>query len=74
MLQAPQVESRDDAAGTCEIHTPFLYVEARGDEQILLAGHWRHRLCMEGGALRIALKRVNLVNASAQLPMIQLFP
>jgi hypothetical protein len=29
---------------------------------------------VEGGALRIALKRVNLVNAGASLPMIQLFP
>ena len=74
IVQVPQVEHRDDAGGTCELYTPFLYVEARGDDQVTLAGHWRHRLCLEGGSLRIALKRVNLVNAAARLPMIQLFP
>ena len=72
LLQTPRVELREAARAV--VYTPFLYVEARGEEQLLLAGHWQHSLCVEGGALRIALKRVNLVNAGASLPMIQLFP
>ncbi|WP_018913355.1 aromatic-ring-hydroxylating dioxygenase subunit beta [Thiomonas sp. FB-6] len=72
LLQTPRVERREAARAL--LYTPFLYVEARGDEQLMLAGHWQHSLCVEGGALRIALKRVNLVNAGASLPMIQLFP
>jgi hypothetical protein len=39
-----------------------------------LAGQWCHRLCREQGAWRIALKRVNLLNAGAAHPAIQLFP
>lgn len=76
VLQPPRVIARDAARddGAATLYTPFLYIEARGDEQVMLAGHWVHRLCLEDGALRIAQKRVNLVNAGARLPMIQLFP
>lgn len=74
MLQTPQVDAVDPSTAQFMLYTPFIYVEARGDEQIILSGHWLHRLVLEDGALRIALKRVNLLNANAQLPMIQLFP
>jgi hypothetical protein len=39
-----------------------------------LAGQWCHRLRREQGAWRIALKRVNLLNAGAAHSAIQLFP
>ena len=74
ILQTPQVDARDEAAARARLHTPFLYAEARGDSQLMLAGHWQHDLCIEDGQLRIALKRVNLINSGAALPMIQLFP
>lgn len=74
VIQTPQVDGVDEEGRVFSLYTPFIYVEARGDEQIMLAGHWRHRLVLEDGFLRIALKRVNLLNAGAQLPMIQLFP
>ena len=72
VLQLPQVDVCNDAHA--ELYTPFTYVESRGEQQIWLAGQWCHRLCREQGAWRIALKRVNLLNAGAALPAIQLFP
>lgn len=74
VLQTPQVERVDQDPLQFTLYTPFIYVESRGHEQLMLAGHWLHRLVLEDGNLRIALKRVNLLNADAQLPMIQLFP
>jgi 3-phenylpropionate/cinnamic acid dioxygenase small subunit len=73
VLQAPAVEPVDPAANRYVTQTPFVYVEARGDEQITLAGSVRHEMRVENGRLRIALKRVDLVNAGAALPTIYLF-
>src|SRR5512144_163080 len=42
VLQAPTVV-RDDP-DLCELRTPFLYVEARGERQVMLAGTAFHRL------------------------------
>ena len=72
VLQLPQVDVCNDHRA--EVYTPFTYVESRGEQQIWLAGQWCHRLCREQGAWRIALKRVNLLNAGAAHPAIQLFP
>ena len=33
-----------------------------------------HTLTVEGGTLKMRLKRVNLLNCDAALPLIQLFP
>jgi len=71
VLQLPQVDVCNDHHA--EVYTPFTYVESRGEQQIWLAGQWCHRLCREQGAWRIALKRVNLLNAGAAHPAIQLF-
>ncbi|MGH8681806.1 MAG: aromatic-ring-hydroxylating dioxygenase subunit beta [Burkholderiales bacterium] len=73
VLQAPAVETLDHAANRYVTQTPFVYVEARGDDQITLAGTVRHEMRVENGALRIALKRVDLLNAGAALPTIYLF-
>lgn len=72
VLQPPCVESQsgDDIA----VYTPFMYAEVYGDRQTLLAGTWRHRLRRTDAGLRIVLKRVDLVNASAAHEAIQLFP
>lgn len=72
VLQLPQVDVCNDHHA--EVYTPFTYVESRGEQQIWLAGQWCHRLCREQGAWRIALKRVNLLNAGAAHTAIQLFP
>jgi len=73
VLQAPQVDSRDDAAKTYALYTPFHYVETRLDEQQLFAGWARHTLVVEEGRLKIRLKRVDLVNCDAAFGNIQLF-
>ncbi len=76
VLQQPFVESRDDAAGRYGLSTPFIYVETRAEQQLLLSGVCRHTLQRAGGTggLRILLKRVDLTNADAAFPAIQLFP
>lgn len=70
VLQAPEVEA---AAGAWRTRTPFHYTEARGDAVQMYAGVALHDLIEEGGALRIRLKRINLVNCDAALPSVQLF-
>jgi 3-phenylpropionate/cinnamic acid dioxygenase small subunit len=73
LLQQPRVTSRDDAAGVYTCRTAFHYIETRRDEQTLYAGWSTHTLVRDGDALRIRLKRVDLVNCDAALGNIQLF-
>ncbi len=72
VLQRSNVEAAADGA-SAESHTPFLYIEARGDEQTTLAGTARHSLLRIDGAWKIRLKRVDLLDAERPLPAIQLF-
>jgi 3-phenylpropionate/cinnamic acid dioxygenase small subunit len=74
VLQQPRVVQADLATGQAELHTPFIYVESRGEQQLMLAGVARHRLVRRDQSWQIALKRVDLLNAGAALPAIQLFP
>lgn len=74
VLQRPEVESYDPAANRYVTRTPFLYTETRGDEQQIYAATAFHHLAVEEGALRIKLKRVDILNSDAALPSIQLFP
>ena len=73
VLQAPRLDQRDDAAGRCELSTPCLYTESRAGQAVTLAATLRHRLVLHGGQLRIALKRVDLLDPGHALPMLQLF-
>ena len=72
VLQPPTVTLDDGAQA--EVRTPFVYVESRGERQVTLAGRCFHRLVRVGTDWRIRLKRVDLLDAGAPLPMIQLFP
>lgn len=74
VLQPPRIVQADLDSGRCELHTPFVYVESRGERQLTLAGVARHRLVRRGEAWRIAQKRVDLLDAGIPLPAIQLFP
>lgn len=74
VLQPPSIEQHDDQAGAYALRTPFVYVETRGERQLVLAGTARHDLVARDGMLRIRQKRVDLLNADAPLPAIQLFP
>ena len=72
LLQAPTIESSAQA-GEHVVRTAFHYVETRQDKQTLYAGWTTHHLVAEGDALKIRLKRVDLVNCDAAFANIQLF-
>ena len=70
VLQAPEIEAAADAEW--RTRTPFHYAEARGDAMQTCTGVARHLLVRQDGALRIRMKRIDLVNCDAALPSIQL--
>ncbi|KVE31021.1 phenylpropionate dioxygenase [Burkholderia vietnamiensis] len=72
LLQRPQVDRAEPEHGAYRLRTPFHYVETRRDEQTLFAGWYTHALAVRDDALRIRVKRVDLVNADAPLGSIQL--
>ena len=73
VLQRPFVDAMDHDTGVFITTTPFHYVETRLDDQFLLAATARHELVLENGALKIKLKRVDLLNPDAAFGNIQLF-
>ncbi len=73
VLQRPELVGRDDDAGEYAMRTPFVYLETRLDEQFMLGGVAHHDLRLEDGGLKIAVKRIELLNRDAALPSIQLF-
>jgi len=74
VLQHPSVDAIDVERGVWVLRTPFIYLESRMDEQLLLAGvSWLH-LVLQDNNLRIRLKKVEILNCDAALPSLQLFP
>ncbi len=73
VLQRPVLESDDPATGEITLRTPFIYIEARGEDQVLLTGSCCHRLVRGPDGLLIRQKRIDLLNAQSALPAIQLF-
>jgi 3-phenylpropionate/cinnamic acid dioxygenase small subunit len=73
LLQTPTVEAFDSVAGRYVVRSEFHYTESQGDELQFYVGTAFHHLVAHGGALRIELKRVNLLNCDAALPAVQLF-
>ncbi|MBT2324429.1 aromatic-ring-hydroxylating dioxygenase subunit beta [Variovorax paradoxus] len=73
VLQRSTVEREDAATGEVALSTPFVYVEARGEEQLMLAGTCRHLLVRTPAGFLIRQKRIDLLNAGRALPAIQLF-
>ncbi len=74
VIQRPFVDEMDDAAGRYVTNTSMHYVETRLDEQQLLALTATHELKLVDGKLRIANKRVDLLNSDAAFGNIQLLP
>lgn len=74
VLQAPVIETQDSAANAFELRTAFFYTEAQHAGLMTLTGTVRHRLRVREGALRIVLKRIDLLNAKAAQSAIYLFP
>jgi 3-phenylpropionate/cinnamic acid dioxygenase small subunit len=73
LLQLPSVEVFEPAANRFVTRSQFHYTEAQGDEVNFFVGTVLHHVCVRDGALRIVLKRVNLLNCDAALPAVQLF-
>jgi len=73
LLQMPVVEQFDADAGLFVVRTEFHYTESQGDELQFYVGTFFHYLKVCDGALRMTLKRVNLLNCDAALPAVQLF-
>lgn len=74
VLNRPFVDEYDHDANRYVTTTAMHYVETRLDEQQLLAVTARHELKVEGGTIRIANKRVDLLNCDAAFGNIQLLP
>ena len=73
LQRATVVDSDGGDDGSVELRTPFLYVESREGDQILLTGSYRHKLVRIDDVWKIRLKRVDLLDAERPLPAIQLF-
>ena len=73
LLQTPTVEEFDSDANRYVVRTEFHYTESQGDELQFYVGTCFHHLTVQDGALRMTLKRVNLLNCDAALPAVQLF-
>ena len=70
VMQAPDVE---EAFGGFLVRTPFIYTETRGDDSQRYAATAWHTLVKSNSGLRIRLKKIEILNADAALPSIQLF-
>ncbi|MFN3145205.1 MAG: aromatic-ring-hydroxylating dioxygenase subunit beta [Paracoccaceae bacterium] len=74
VLNRPAVDVMDNDSGRHVVTTQMHYVETRLDEQQLLALTARHDLAEVDGRLRIANKRVDILNCDAAFGNIQLLP
>ena len=74
VIQRPFVDLLDNKAGRYQTNTSMHYVETRLDDQILLALTATHDLTRVDSALRIAGKRVDILNCDAAFGNIQLLP
>jgi 3-phenylpropionate/cinnamic acid dioxygenase small subunit len=74
VLQQPQIDVFDPESDRISVWTAMHYVETRQDQQDLYGVWATHDLTLVDGALRIRLKRVDLVNCDAAFGNIQLFP
>jgi 3-phenylpropionate/cinnamic acid dioxygenase small subunit len=73
LLQAPQIDEINEAENRYRTWTSFHYIETRGDERELFVGWSSHEFKLVDGALKIKLKRVDLINFDAPFGNIQLF-
>jgi len=81
VLQQPFVDAMDAGNNQFLLRTPFHYAEYQSghateyqaEETHILVGVAWHHLCVADDALKMTLKRVDLINSDAALPGIQLF-
>ena len=73
LLQASEVRLCDATANRFELRTPFIYTELRAGRTVTLPGVAWHHLRVRDGALRIVLKRVDLLHAAEPLPAVEFY-
>ncbi|WGQ35636.1 aromatic-ring-hydroxylating dioxygenase subunit beta [Alcaligenes faecalis] len=73
LLQLPTVESMNEEKGEYTVRCAFHYTETRGDKQDIYVGWSTYTLVRQDDALKIRLKRVDLLNCDAPFGNIQLF-
>ena len=59
------LEAADEGKGEYVIGSTVIMVEYRDEQQRIFAGRQQHRLRLENGRLRIAQKRVDLINCDS---------
>lgn len=74
VIQRPFIDAYDPDGNRYITNTSMHYVETRLDEQQLLALTATHELTVVEGAIKIANKRVDLLNCDAAFGNIQLLP
>ena len=73
LLQLGEIRLHDVAENRYELRTPFSYSELRAGRSVTLPGVAWHRLRVQDGALRIVLKRVDLLHAAEPLPAVEFY-
>jgi len=73
LLQTPTVEVYEPEANRFVVRSEFHYTELQGDEMQFHVGTAFHHLGLHDGALRMTLKRVDLLDCDAALTAVQLF-
>jgi benzoate/toluate 1,2-dioxygenase beta subunit len=68
-----QIESIEEDGAVLTARSAFHLIQWQRGEQQLLGGACAHRLIREGGGLKIALKRVDLVNCDAVHASLEVF-
>ena len=61
------IEDTPSPMGALLVRSKFVIVEYRREQQRVFAGTYFHQLVLQEGAIRIAAKRINLVNCDAAL-------
>jgi len=74
VLQRPFIDEFDAETGNARTNTSMIYVETRLEEQQVLAVTATHQIQRIGDQLKIANKKVELLNSDAALNGIQLLP
>lgn len=74
VLSRPFVDEINGESGSCLTTTFMHYVETRQDDQFLLALTATHALVITEDGIRIANKKVELLNSDAAFRNIQLLP
>jgi benzoate/toluate 1,2-dioxygenase beta subunit len=65
------IDIEDVSGADIKVASNFVLVQARGGSQYLWAGRSEYRLRRENGGLKMAFKKVLLVNSDQEMPVLQ---